>query len=534
MPCITSNHQAYGATSYKGHLHFYILEVSGFSRIGKGGRPRGGGMSSLSLESDLVLGMSYLRSSLAPATWSDYVRSWDYFMVKQVLKGYKVGSCHCQNNCSYQNVANLLSPQNSDLRPVKHWRTVSHVEVDLKLYTIVNLDTSLQILTTYIWFNMVWKNEFINWDPKDYCDISDILVPDMNFWVPDLYIYEMTEYDNNTPVIPYFSVSNNGKIENPKPLRIVSSCKLNVTKFPFDVQTCSLSFGPYIHTVVDVIMHPKSNSSSVNENSHEIFVSKGDWSLLDITVNEDNFTLNGDVYSTVKYKIKIKRSPVVYIINLIIPACFMVILDIASMFIQIETGERIGFKITLVLGFSVLLLILNNMLPTSNNTPILGIFCCVCLGVMVGSILTSIATAYMLMLSENQYEIPPWIRIWVLKHLARVLFFKLEKNTNDNLVYVESAENDNRDDRKTKTCTTIKMSKMSTQSDIRIPVEVNLLRRLLEQVLKIRKEIKYSKEQKDVKSDWHFAAAVVDRLVFIVYLLIVIIMFLVVIIVWAS
>ncbi|XP_044125224.1 5-hydroxytryptamine receptor 3A-like [Bufo gargarizans] len=448
------------------------------------------------------------------------------------------GSCHCQNNCSYEDVANLVNYTHSDLRPVKDCQTVSHVEVDLKLYTIVSLDTSLQILTTYVWFNMVWTNEFIKWDPKDYCNISNILVPDMNFWVPDLYIYEMTEYDNNNPVIPYFNVSNDGKIENPKPLRIVSSCKLKVTKFPFDVQNCSLTFGPYIHTVKDIVMSSKSNSSLVNEKSQKIFVSKGDWSLLDITVYDKNYTLDGKNYSTVIYQMIIKRSPVVYIINLIIPACFMVILDIASMFIQIETGERIGFKITLVLGFSVLLLILNNMLPTSNNTPILGVFCCVCLGVMVGSILTSIATAYMLMLSENQYEIPPWIRIWVMKHLARVLFFKLEKNTNDNLVDVESAENGeskyNRDDSKIKPCTTIKMSKMSTQSDTRIHVEVNLLRRLLEQVLKIRKEIKYSKEQKDVKSDWHFAAAVIDRLVFIVYLLIVIIMFLVVIIVWAS
>ncbi|XP_075693050.1 5-hydroxytryptamine receptor 3A-like [Rhinoderma darwinii] len=448
-----------------------------------------------------------------------------------------LGTCHCENTCSFNDVLQITTKlPGSDVRPVRNWKSPTTVRIDLFLYAVISLDTSLQTLTTYIWFSMAWNNEFLSWNPDDFCGIKNILIPNNNFWFPDLYIYEMTESDSNIPVIPYFSVSSNGTITNSKPLksRIISSCNLDIYKFPFDVQACTLSFGPYIHTVNDIIMVAKSNSSQVFQNSQDIFVSKGDWSLLDITVQNETFSTGNMTYSQVIYQISVRRAPVVYIINLIIPACFMVLLDIASMFIQMATGERLGFKITVVLGFSVLLLILNSMLPNSDNPPVLGIFCCVCLAVMVVSIIGSIGTSYMLMLSENQPNVPPWIKIWIMKNLARILFFKVKAHQRDDLVSVETAVKDNRNYKKTETCMTIEMRKTDTQKDIRIPVEVKILKRLLAEVLKIRQEMKYSKDQDDVKSDWHFAAMVVDRLVLIVYLLIVIVMFAVVITVWTT
>ncbi|CAJ0939776.1 unnamed protein product [Ranitomeya imitator] len=446
-----------------------------------------------------------------------------------------LGTCHCGNTCSYKNVLdNITNIPGSDVRPVKNWKDPTVVLIDLSLYTVINLDTSLQILTTYVWFNMEWKNEFLSWEPDDFCGIEKMLIPNNNFWLPDLYIYEMTESDNSSPVISYYTVSSDGTIKSSIPLRIISSCNLDIFKFPFDIQTCSLSFGPYIHTVKDIIMVAKSNSMQVYQNSYDIFVSKGDWFLLNITVENATFDTENEVYSEVIYKISIKRAPVVYIINLIIPACFLVILDIASMFIEIGTGERLGFKITVVLGFSVLLLILNNMLPTSDNPPVLGIFCCVCLAVMVVSIMGSIATSYMLMLSENQPNVPTWIKTWIMRRLARILFFKVKASRLDKLDSVESAEKDNKDYKKNGTCVSIEMTKMDSQKDARIPVEVKLLKRLLLEVLKIRQEMKLSKDQDDAMSDWLFSAMVVDRLVLIVYLLIVTIMFAVVIKVWAT
>ncbi|XP_040185081.1 5-hydroxytryptamine receptor 3A-like [Rana temporaria] len=436
-------------------------------------------------------------------------------------------TCYCKNlSCSFngvvQDVKNVPGP---DIRPVLDWRTPTTVSIDMALYTIVNLDTALQTMTTYIWFEMAWQNEFISWDPANYCGIEKILIPGTRFWLPDLYIYELTDSENSVPVIPFYTVTNKGTIINAKPIRIVSSCNLDIFKFPFDQQICSLTFGSYVHSVNEMIMSAKSNSSVVNMNSQSIFVSKGDWNLVNVNVENGNFTGVHQVFSSVKHQITIKRAPIVYIISLIVPACFLVILDIFSMFIELGAGERLGFKITVVLGFSVLLLILNNMLPNSDNPPVLGIFCCVCMAVMVISTIGSIFTSYMLMLSETHPNVPRWIKIWIMRRLARILLFNMKDQEKNKLAANEEGKGSD---------TSMEIMDQDSQGETIVPMEVKLLKRLLEEVLKIHKELILSKEQDNVKSDWHFAAVVVDRLVLIIYLIIVIIMFAVVIKVWST
>ncbi|XP_072278841.1 5-hydroxytryptamine receptor 3C-like [Pyxicephalus adspersus] len=184
-------------------------------------------------------------------------------------------------------------------------------------------------------------------------------------------IIVMTESDSKAPLILYYSLETDGTIANSMPFRIVSTCNLDLYRFPFDIQTCSMTFRSYLYTVKELVMLAMADSSKVLKNSREVFVSKGDWDLLDITVRNDTYGFLDDAYSVVVYEITIKRAPVIYIINLIVPAVFLVILDICSMFIQ-AYEERLVFKINVVLGFSVLLLILNNMLPTSDSLPMLG------------------------------------------------------------------------------------------------------------------------------------------------------------------
>ncbi|XP_075693052.1 5-hydroxytryptamine receptor 3A-like isoform X2 [Rhinoderma darwinii] len=449
-------------------------------------------------------------------------------------------TCGGELICSFFDLAQNLT-NNEDIpgpavRPVKDWRTPTTVYIDLSLYTVVSLDTSLQSLTTYNWFLMEWQNEFINWDPEDFCGMDKIVIPGQNLWLPDLYVYEMTEGSDNSPVIPYFFISSDGFITDSKPLRIVSTCNLDIYKFPFDKQICNLTFGSYTHTVKDIIMLPKLNSSEVNLNSQNVFVSKGDWALLDISVTNTTLVSEGEGYSQVIFKISIKRAPVVYIINLIIPSCFLVLLDIVSMFIQMGTGERLGFKITVVLGFSVLLLILNDMLPNSDNPPVLGIFCCVCLAVMVVSTIGSIITSYMLMLSESQPIVPAWIKVWIMRHLARVLRFKV-KHPKKNMVPIKGEGSasilDGTDDGKKEIKTPDLREKKDLQKG-KDSLEVKLLKRLLVEILQIHQELSLSKAMHDGKSEWYTAALVVDRLVLILYLVIVIVMFAVVISAWIT
>ena len=62
-----------------------------------------------------------------------------------------------------------------------------------------------------------------------------------------------------------------------------------------------------------------------------------------------------------------------YAMNFILPLLYFLVLDVASFFINEARGEKLGFKVTLLLSVSVLLLILQDMLPsTTEKLPHIG------------------------------------------------------------------------------------------------------------------------------------------------------------------
>lgn len=62
-----------------------------------------------------------------------------------------------------------------------------------------------------------------------------------------------------------------------------------------------------------------------------------------------------------------------YVVILIVPLFYLLVLDVASFFISEACGEKLSFKVTVLLSISVLLLILQDMLPsTEDRLPMIG------------------------------------------------------------------------------------------------------------------------------------------------------------------
>lgn len=53
--------------------------------------------------------------------------------------------------------------------------------------------------------------------------------------------------EDKSPKTPYVYLYNTGRVFDDKPMRVISSCHLEIYTFPFDFQNCSLTFGSYLH-----------------------------------------------------------------------------------------------------------------------------------------------------------------------------------------------------------------------------------------------------------------------------------------------
>ncbi|XP_034463117.1 5-hydroxytryptamine receptor 3A [Hippoglossus hippoglossus] len=307
------------------------------------------------------------------------------------------------------------------VRPVKDWRTSTIVAIDLMVYSILNVDEKNQVLTTYVWYRQSWTDEFLVWNPEDFDEVKQVSLPTANVWVPDILINEFVDV-GKSPDIPYVYVTHEGLVRNYKPIQVVTACTLNIYNFPFDVQKCSLTFQSWLHTIDDINITLMRSPEELREDK-SVFMNQGEWELLHILSNYKIFSVdNDDYYAEMKFHVVIRRRPLFYTVNLLLPSIFLMVMDIVGFYLPPDSGERVSFKITLLLGYSVFLIIVSDTLPaTAIGTPLIGVYFVVCMALLVISLTETVLIVRLVHKQDLQPPVPHWLKYLVLER-APVLF----------------------------------------------------------------------------------------------------------------
>ncbi|XP_077482281.1 5-hydroxytryptamine receptor 3A isoform X2 [Stigmatopora argus] len=315
-----------------------------------------------------------------------------------ILSGLGVSSQ--DNVCSFQDVVDHLNltANNRALRltrPVLDHRRPTLVELNLILYGILGVIEKTQTFIPFFWLMASWNNERIFWDPDQFCGIKEINLPVELLWKPDIMILEMVEKDDSQPNL-YLHVDHNGTILMEQDVRAVSMCMLDVYKFPFDTQRCNLSLTSAILEYKDLQIIAAANSSRATEFSKDLLYSQGEWEFLQLSVRSQNISMDDKTWGQLVYTFVIRRRPLLHVINFLLPILFFLVLDLASFFIPDHHGEKLGFKVTVMLAISVLLLILNDILPSmSDKMPLIATYCIFIFGLMLLSLLETIFVSHL-------------------------------------------------------------------------------------------------------------------------------------------
>ncbi|XP_026034069.1 5-hydroxytryptamine receptor 3A-like [Astatotilapia calliptera] len=303
--------------------------------------------------------------------------------------------------CNFQAIVQHLDLSKDSIkytvsRPIINNSHHTDVVLDMKLYAILDMREIDQTLISYIWVYLSWKNEYTKWDPDQFCGIKQITIPTEYLWMPDITISEMTERDKASPS-PYLSIESGGLVEYRNDQVIVSTCKLHVYKFPFDVQRCNLSFKSIMHSDEEIKLQFNETNNTVTEWSRNVMQTQYEWLFINMsvttkTVNEFDFN-----QLMIVYTITMKRRSVLYIANFLLPVFFFLVLDLASFLILDSGGEKLGFKITVLLAVTVMQLLLNEILPSSSDSiPLIAVYCIGVFALMLLSLLETILVMHLI------------------------------------------------------------------------------------------------------------------------------------------
>ncbi|KAM8729101.1 5-hydroxytryptamine receptor 3C-like [Acanthopagrus schlegelii] len=208
----------------------------------------------------------------------------------------------------------------------------------------------------------------------------------------------MTEKDK-APPSPLLTIHSNGLVKIQNDQVLVSTCRMHVYKFPFDIQSCNLTFKSVVHSVDEIQLVHNVQSS---EDTHTMMRTQYEWLFINMTVINKTVNMFGLKQDVLIYTISMKRRSVLYIANFMLPILFFLALDLASFMISDNGGEKLGFQVTVLLAITVMQLILNDILPSSSDRiPLIVVYCIGIFGLMMLSLLETILVLF-LMAKDSQ------------------------------------------------------------------------------------------------------------------------------------
>uniref|UniRef100_A0A5F9CJG3 5-hydroxytryptamine receptor 3B n=1 Tax=Oryctolagus cuniculus TaxID=9986 RepID=A0A5F9CJG3_RABIT len=296
---------------------------------------------------------------------------------------------HPRNSTLYHLTKQLLEKYHKEVRPVHDWTKATTIYLDLFVHAILDVDAQNQKLKTSVWYREVWDDEFLSWNSSMFDEISEISLPRSAIWAPDIIINEFVDVERS-PDLPYVYVNSSGTIKNSKPIQVVSACSLETYAFPFDVQNCSLTFNSILHTVQDVDLAFLRSREDIKHNKNA-FLNDSEWELLSVSSMYGILQSGTGDFAQIQFNVVIRRRPLVYVVSLLIPSIFLMLVDLGSFYLPPNCRTRIVFKTSVLVGYTVFRVNMSNEVPRSTgSTPLIGAFFIVCMAFLVLSLSKSI------------------------------------------------------------------------------------------------------------------------------------------------
>ncbi|CAO1386146.1 unnamed protein product [Diamesa hyperborea] len=314
----------------------------------------------------------------------------------------------------------LLDNYNVLERPVVNESDPLQLSFGLTLMQIIDVDEKNQLLITNIWLKLEWNDMNLRWNSSEYGGVKDLRIPPHRLWKPDVLMYNSADegFDGTFPT--NVVVRNNGSCLYVPPGIFKSTCKIDITWFPFDDQRCEMKFGSWTYDgfQLDVQLQDEAGGDISS------FITNGEWDLLGVPGqrNEIYYNCCPEPYIDITFAILIRRKTLYYFFNLIVPCVLIASMALLGFTLPPDSGEKLSLGVTILLSLTVFLNMVAETMPaTSDAVPLLGTYFNCIMFMVASSVVSTILILNYHHRNADTHEMSEWIRVVFLYWLPCLL-----------------------------------------------------------------------------------------------------------------
>lgn len=314
----------------------------------------------------------------------------------------------------------LLDSYNVLERPVGNESEALVLSFGLTLMQIIDVDEKNQLLITNLWLKLEWNDVNMRWNVEEYGGVRDLRIPPHRLWKPDVLMYNSADegFDGTYPT--NVVVKNNGTCMYVPPGIFKSTCKIDITWFPFDDQRCEMKFGSWTYDGFQLDLQLQDETGG----DISSFITNGEWDLLGVPGkrNEIYYNCCPEPYVDITFVVIIRRRTLYYFFNLIVPCVLIASMAVLGFTLPPDSGEKLSLGVTILLSLTVFLNMVAETMPaTSDAVPLLGTYFNCIMFMVASSVVSTILILNYHHRKADSHEMGRWVRILFLYWLPRVL-----------------------------------------------------------------------------------------------------------------
>ncbi|XP_058040998.1 neuronal acetylcholine receptor subunit alpha-10 [Ahaetulla prasina] len=320
---------------------------------------------------------------------------------------------------AHQLLHQLFANYSSALRPAEDTEQALNVTLQVTLSQIIDMDERNQILTAYLWIRQVWVDAYLRWNKEDYGGIDSIQIPSSYVWRPDIVLYNNADDQFTSSMETNVVIRCDGQIRWDSPAITKSSCKVDVSYFPFDGQQCPLTFGSWTYNGNQIDLLSMQETGDLTD-----FVENVEWEVLGMPAKRNVITYGccSEPYPDVTYTLLLRRRASFYVFNLLLPCIMISFLAPLGFYLPADSGEKVSLGVTVLLALTVFQLLVAESMPPSENVPLIGKYYIATMTMITASTALTIFIMNLHHCSPGARPVPRWARKFILRYMARIFF----------------------------------------------------------------------------------------------------------------